>query len=110
MCTSFKQFAHFWWLQSMARRSYSSVDMTRVPQRYAPLVYGIIQAAVTTAVATAVATHQLTGLGPQFLWNWMAAWLLAWLSMLPLVVLVSPLIARAVSALTTADGAQSLKR
>jgi hypothetical protein len=34
--------------------------MARLPQQYAPLVYDIIQAAITTAVATAIATHQLT--------------------------------------------------
>jgi hypothetical protein len=27
----------------------------RLPQQYAPVVYGIIQAAITTAVATAIA-------------------------------------------------------
>jgi len=34
--------------------------MARLPQQHAPLVYGIIQAAITTAVATAIATHQMT--------------------------------------------------
>jgi hypothetical protein len=34
--------------------------MARLPQQYAPLVYGIVQAAITTAVATAIATLQLT--------------------------------------------------
>jgi hypothetical protein len=86
------------------------IDMARVSRRYAPLVYGILQAAVTTAVATAIATSQLTDLGLVFLERWVVAWLLAWLAMLPLVILVSPLIARAVAALTSADGAQPGKR
>jgi hypothetical protein len=34
--------------------------MARLPQQYAPLVYGIVQAAITTAVATVIATLQLT--------------------------------------------------
>jgi hypothetical protein len=33
--------------------------MTRLPQRYAPFIYGIVQAGITTAVASAIATHQL---------------------------------------------------
>ena len=41
--------------------------MVRLPNRFAPFVYGVIQAAVTTAVATAIATHQWMGFGLQFL-------------------------------------------
>jgi hypothetical protein len=40
--------------------------MARLPQQYAPLVYGIIQAAITTAVATAIATHHLTDFSVRF--------------------------------------------
>mgnify|MGYP001189142943 CR=1 FL=1 len=79
--------------------------MPRLPQRYAPLVFGIIQAAITTAVATAIATHQLTDFGMQFLEQWAFAWWLAWLTMLPIVILFAPLIQRAVAALTTPSAA-----
>ena len=48
--------------------------MARLPQHYAPLAYGIIQAAITTALATAIATHHLTGLGMRFLEEWALAW------------------------------------
>jgi hypothetical protein len=72
----------------------------RFPERYGPLVYGIIQAAVTTAVATAVATYQLTDWGLLFVERWMESWFLAWLTMLPVVILVSPMIHRSVLALT----------
>jgi hypothetical protein len=40
--------------------------MARLPQQYDPLVYGIIQAAITTAVATAIATLQLTDFNMRF--------------------------------------------
>jgi hypothetical protein len=79
--------------------------MARLPQQYAPLVYGIIQAATTTAVATAIATHQLTDFHMRIVEEWLLAWGLAFLTMLPVVVFVSPFIQRCVLALTisTAD-------
>ena len=77
--------------------------MARLPQRYAPFVHGIVQAGITTAVASAIATLQLTGLGMQFFARWAWSWSLAWLTMLPVVVALSPLIHRAVLALTTSD-------
>lgn len=70
--------------------------MPLIPRRFAPLLYGIIQAAITSAVATTIATVQsdLTGLGAAR--YWLGCWSLSWLAMLPVVVLVSPLIQRAV--------------
>src|SRR5689334_357586 len=64
--------------------------MARLPQKYAPFVFGVIQAAITTAVATAIATHQLTEFGLLFLERWAFAWLVAWLTMLPVVILLAP--------------------
>jgi uncharacterized protein DUF2798 len=75
-------------------------DMAGLPQRYAPLAYGAIQAAITTAVATAIATHRLTDFGVQFLKSWTSAWWVAWLTMLPIVIIAAPAIERAVAALT----------
>ena len=72
----------------------------RLPRRYAPLIYGVIQAAITTGLATAIATHQLIGFGMIFLAKWMSAWIFAWVTMLPVVVLIAPLIQRTVVAIT----------
>jgi hypothetical protein len=72
--------------------------MARLPRQYAPLVYGIIQAAITTAVATAIATHHLTDFNMRVVEEWLFAWTLAFLTMLPLVV--APFIQRCVLALT----------
>lgn len=74
--------------------------MKKLPARYGMFLYGVIQAALTTGVATAIATHAMTGLGVEFFSHWTKTWLLAWLSMLPLVIGVSPLIRRAVLAVT----------
>jgi hypothetical protein len=82
--------------------------MARLPRQYAPLVYGIIQAAITTAVATAIATHHLTDFGMRFVEQWLFAWALAFLTMLPLVAFVSPLIQRCVLALTVSHAGDGM--
>lgn len=74
--------------------------MRRLPKHHAPFIYGIIQSAITTAIAIAITTHQLAGRSMDFLWSWLASWGLSWLSMLPIVILVSPLIQRAVQSVT----------
>ena len=76
----------------------------RLTRRHAPFVYGIIQAALTTAVATGIAIYPLAGGTMNFLERWMSAWAVSWLSMLPVVLLVAPIIQRAVMALTADDG------
>ncbi|MBX9925687.1 MAG: DUF2798 domain-containing protein [Hyphomicrobiaceae bacterium] len=76
--------------------------MTRLPKRFAPLAYGVIQSGVTTGFATATATYQALGL-ERFATTWPVAWGLAWLMMVPVVVVVSPLIQRAVLALVEPD-------
>jgi Protein of unknown function (DUF2798) len=76
--------------------------MLRLPRRYAPLAYAVIQAAITTAVATAIATYQLTGFGVPFIGKWAFTWWVAWLTMLPVVAFFAPLIQHVVAALTDA--------
>jgi hypothetical protein len=74
--------------------------VARLPYRYAPFLYSVIQAGLTTAVATAIATLQTTDLGVRLVGQWFAAWGLAWVMMLPVVMLAAPLIQRSVVALT----------
>lgn len=71
-----------------------------IPKRFAPMTYGIIQAGITSAVATTIATWQAPAVGVNPVWYWVSCWGLSWLAMLPVVILVSPLIQRAVMALT----------
>lgn len=77
--------------------------MPKLPRRCAPFVYGVIQAAITTAIATAIATRQILGGGMEFFWYWVSCWALSWFTMLPVVILVAPLIQRAVLSLTVQD-------
>ena len=77
--------------------------MARIPRRYAPFVYGIIQAAITTAVASGIATWQMSEWGYFFFERWLFAWAVAWVTMLPVVIGISPLIQRAVLAITAPE-------
>lgn len=74
--------------------------MPKLPRRFAPLVYGIIQSGITSAVASGVATLGALGVNCLALGAWFVAWVIAWAAMLPIVVLVSPLIQKAVLSLT----------
>jgi hypothetical protein len=74
--------------------------MSRLPSKFAPVVYGIIQVAITTAVATAIAVFQSTGLAAASLSVWAAAGAAAGGVMLPVVIVLSPLVRRLVSAIT----------
>jgi hypothetical protein len=78
-----------------------AADMIRcLPSRYAPFVYGIIQAAVTTGVATAVATSRVVPFSAAWIRDWLVAWAIGWTAMLPVVVLAARLIRRLVQAMT----------
>ena len=70
-----------------------------IPKRFAPLTYGILQAAVTSAVATTVGTLQSPADSAGMAISWLTNWSLSWLAMVPIVVLVSPLLQRAVLSL-----------
>lgn len=74
-----------------------------LPYRYAPYAYGILQAAITSAVATAIAIVPITHSLLEFVERWMVAWAIAWVTMLPVVLLASPFIQRAVMRLFEED-------
>ncbi|KAB2916629.1 MAG: DUF2798 domain-containing protein [Hyphomicrobiaceae bacterium] len=80
--------------------------MALFPRRYAPFLFSVVQAAVTTGAATAIATHQTTTLGFVFVRYWLSSWGLAWMMMVPVVVAAAPLIHRSVAALTGSSGQQ----
>ncbi|MEO8652234.1 MAG: DUF2798 domain-containing protein [Hyphomicrobiaceae bacterium] len=73
------------------------------PQKFAPYAYGILQAALTTAVATAIAIYPLAHSSMEFMERWMLAWGIAWVTMLPVVLLASPIIQRAVHSFCVPD-------
>ena len=70
--------------------------MARLPLRYAPFLFAVIQAGLTTGFATAIATHQAMSFGARFWTHWLSAWGLAWLTMVPIVIAAAPFIQRSV--------------
>ena len=87
------------------------ISMRRLPQRFAPFLFSVTQACVTTGLATAIATTDTTPLGLVFLERWMGSWMIAWAVMIPVVILAAPVIERSVAALTdSAPSGESHKR
>eukprot|EP01036_Dinobryon_divergens_P038994 gene38994-51284_t len=70
--------------------------MIRIPEQRAPMVFGIIQAGLTSLVASGIGVYQLMGLGMGFALSWITAWLIAWMTMLPVVIFAAPHIQRMV--------------
>jgi hypothetical protein len=48
--------------------------MFRIPRRFVPMTYGIIQAGITTGVATAIATTQTAGIDAVAVTAWLWSW------------------------------------
>lgn len=73
--------------------------MIRIPERRAPMVFGVIQAGLTSLIASGIGVHRADGFGPAFAWDWASAWMTAWATMLPVVIFAAPHIQRLVLAL-----------
>jgi hypothetical protein len=73
--------------------------MIRIPKRYSHFLFGIIQSGFTCAVAAGIASgpFMYTGI---FISHWLKSWIFAWAAMIPFVLLITPLIRRAVDMLT----------
>lgn len=73
--------------------------MFRIPKRYAHVVFGVPQSGLTCAVAAAIASLSFVRSGVFFV-HWSQSWLVAWATMIPVVLLASPVIRRVADALT----------
>ena len=74
--------------------------MLRIPKRYAYVVVGVVQSGLTCAVAAAIASFSFAASGVFFV-HWIQSWLAAWATMIPVVLLASPIIRRLADALTS---------
>ena len=82
--------------------------MPELPKRYSHFLFGIIQSGFTCAVAAGIASGPFM-YSAIFLGHWLKSWLMAWAVMIPFVLVITPLIRRAVDALT-AEGGSSASR
>jgi Protein of unknown function (DUF2798) len=75
----------------------------RIPRKYGHIVFGVIQAGLTSAIAAGVAS--ISNFGTlAFVENWLGSWLIAWMTTIPIVLLAAPGIWRLVLALTAESG------
>ena len=72
-----------------------------IPQKYAPLLFGLILSGLMSLLVSGISMLRATGMVPGFAGAWISAWLTAWLFAFPVVLLIAPL-ARAVVARLTA--------
>lgn len=73
-----------------------------VPKRLSHFVFSIIQSGLTCLVATAIASRHVIGFDA-FVASWLVSWVSSWLTMLPVVLLVAPLIRKAVDSICAAN-------
>ena len=80
-------------------RGYRAVgQLIKLPQRFSPLIYGIIQSCLTCAVAAAVA-HSTDPFGTFFI-PWIRTWVLSCMMTFPIVILAVPIIRKIVDRIT----------
>ena len=72
----------------------------RIPNRFAPIVFGGLLSAIMVAVVSAIVLAINQGLPHGFLWQWMRSCLTTWPVAFPTVTIVAPWVRRVVGRLT----------
>ncbi len=67
-----------------------------IPQRFEPIVFGLVLSGLMSAVVAAVSTAVNRGISPGFAVAWAAAWASAWLLAFPVVLVLGPATRRVV--------------
>jgi hypothetical protein len=70
-----------------------------IPKRYSHFIFGLIQSGFTCAIAAAIASLPFMRNG-DFISHWVKSWIIAWATMIPFVLMATPLIRRAVDVIT----------
>ena len=71
------------------------------PRKFAPALFGLILSGLMSLLVAGISTWRAVGLGDSFAGVWISAWLTAWLVAFPVVLVVAPLVRRAVSLLVS---------
>jgi len=71
-----------------------------IPQKYAPLLFGLILSGLMSLLVSGISMVRALGLVHGFVGAWTNAWLTAWLFAFPVVLLIAPLARAAVVRLT----------
>ena len=82
-----------------SRRNILRLRMLSIPKRYSHFLFGLIQSGFTCAIAAAIASAPFMYHGI-FISHWLKSWIIAWATMIPFVLLATPLIRRTVDVLS----------
>lgn len=69
------------------------INMRTISSRYSHLIFGVLQAGLTSAIAAAISSISFLT-SDMFLAHWLRSWSISWLTMLPVVVTAAPYIRR----------------
>jgi hypothetical protein len=72
----------------------------RIPQRFAPLLFGGLLSAIMVAVVSALVLAINQGLQQGFVWQWLRSCATTWPIAFPTVTVVAPWVRRVVGRLT----------
>ena len=72
----------------------------RIPNRFAPLLFGAFLSIIMVAVVSAFVLASSQGIQREFLWQWTRACVTTWPIAFPTVTLVAPWVRRVVGRLT----------
>jgi hypothetical protein len=78
--------------------------MRRLPQRFAPILFGLLLSGFMSLIVSGIATARAIGLSDAFVFKWITAWLGAWLVAFPAVLVVAPIVRRIVAQVTVPPG------
>ena len=74
----------------------------RIPNRFAPVVFGALLSAIMVAVVSAMVLAINQGLQQGFVWQWLRSCVTTWPLAFPTVTLVAPWVRRVVGRVTAA--------
>ena len=72
----------------------------RIPNRFAPIVFGALLSAIMVAVVSAIVLALNQGIQQGFLWQWLRSCVTTWPGAFPTVTVVAPWVRRTVGRLT----------
>jgi uncharacterized membrane protein len=74
-----------------------------IPQRFAPVVFGLILSGMMSFIVSGIATIRATGLIDGLPALWAGAWIVSWAVAFPTVLVVAPVTRRVVARLVRAN-------
>lgn len=74
-----------------------------IPQRFAPVVFGLILSGMMSFIVSGIATIRATGLIDGLPALWAGAWIVSWAVAFPTVLVVAPVTRRLVARLVRAN-------